>query len=112
MPQSAEPLSGMRDEIEIEGQLGLQLVEATEQALRITGRWGGSGIAAGEQFPGQIDLAAIDGKQPVTEPQITRGIVRIGSEDFLVGALEYRFIQLPPRRTKRRGRDAAFLGHG
>src|SRR5438132_8961395 len=45
----AEPFVGMGGEVEIKGQLGLQLIEATEQALRIVGVGGGSGVAASEQ---------------------------------------------------------------
>jgi hypothetical protein len=99
----------MRDEVEIEGQLGFQLVEATEQALRIVGGLGGSGVAASEQFPRQIDLGTIDGKETMAEPQVTRGIWGVGGEDFLVGGFEDGFIELPPCRTERGWRDAAFL---
>ena len=59
----AEPFVGVRDEVEIEGQPGLELIEATEQALRIMSGFAGSGVAASEQLPGQIDLGAIDGKE-------------------------------------------------
>ena len=109
MADGAEPFVGMRGEVEIEGQLGFQLVEATEQALRIVGGLGGSGVAASEQFPGQIDPGAIDGKEPMAEPQVARGIGGVGGEDFLVGALEDGFVELLPGRAERGGRDAAFL---
>ena len=51
VPQSTEPLIGMRGKVEIERQFGFQLVEAAEQALRIMSVLGGSGIAASQQFP-------------------------------------------------------------
>ena len=53
--------------------------------------------------------AASDGKEAVAEPRVTRGIVGIGGEDFLIGALEDGLIELLAGRTERGGRDAAFL---
>ena len=70
MADGAEPFVGMRGEVEIEGQLGFQLVEATEQALRIVGGGGGSGVSVSEQLPGQINFGAIDSKEPMAEPQV------------------------------------------
>ena len=58
----AEPFAGVRGQIEIDGQPGMELVEATQQALRIVGGLAGSAVAASEQLPGQIELGAIDGK--------------------------------------------------
>ena len=46
----AQPLVGMRDEVEIKGQLRFQLVEAAEQSLRIVRIVAGSVVAASEQL--------------------------------------------------------------
>jgi hypothetical protein len=59
-----------------------------------------SGVAAGEQFSRQIDLGAIDGKEAMAEPQVAGGFRGVGGEDFLVGALEDRFVELLSSRTE------------
>jgi hypothetical protein len=59
----AEPFVGVRGQVEIEGHSGMELIEATEQALWIMG--GGRSGIYGSEFPRQIDFRAIDGKEPM-----------------------------------------------
>ena len=48
----------------------------------------------------------------IAEPAVVGGIRSVGRENFLVGALEDRFIELLPGRTERGRRDAVFLRQG
>src|SRR5207253_9720481 len=70
----AVPFVGMGGDVEIKGQLGLQLIEATEQALRIVGGSGGSRVVASEQLSCQVDLGAVDGNRAMAEPVVVGDI--------------------------------------
>ena len=62
-----------------------------------------------DQVARQIDLGAVDGKEPVAEPQVTGNVVGVSVEDFLVGALEDRFIKLASGGAERGRGNAALL---
>ena len=85
------------------------MVEAAEQTLRVFRILAGGLVAASEQLSREIDLGAIDGKQPMSQPGVAAGLRSIGGKDFLVGALENRLVELLASHTERRGRDAVFL---
>src|ERR1700752_2147783 len=48
MPHRAKPFIGMLGEVEIKRQARFQLIEATDQPLRIDGRFGRKRVAPGE----------------------------------------------------------------
>ena len=82
----AQPLIGMGYQIPVIGQLRFELVQATEQTLRVGRMVGGSLVAASDQLSWQIELGAIDGKESMSEPCLVGGVGCIGVENSLVDA--------------------------
>ena len=66
--QGAPAFIAMRDEVEIPGQLRVEVVEAAQQALRIVRIVGGHGIAVCPQRTGEGEFGAIHGKHPMPPP--------------------------------------------
>ncbi len=67
----------MSDQIEVPWQVGVELIEAAQQPLRIVRGLRGQQIAVGPQLTRERELGAIDGKEPMAEPGLrSRGGVR------------------------------------
>ncbi len=109
VPQGAPSLVAMRDEVEIPGHLRREVVEATQQPLRIVCIVRGQGVATRPQRAGQCKLGAIDGKHPMAQPSVVGVVWGIGVQNVPVDGLENGFVQFATCDTKGRRRDAVGL---
>ena len=76
MPECGPPLVAMGQQCEVARQATADLVQTDEQSLRAVRLRRGRGVAFPHQFPGQVELEAVDGEVPQPLPQ--RGAVRAG----------------------------------
>lgn len=69
MGERGGALVAVGEEVEIDGQLGVQAVQAAQQALRVVRLLAGQGVAGRQQRAGQVQLRAVDGEDAVAVPE-------------------------------------------
>ena len=91
VPEGGGPLVGVAVQVEVDGRLCSEAVERAEQALRVVGVLVRQPVSVLQQLPRHVDLAAVDGEEPMPLPApvavVFAGRVEDGAVDLPEGVL-------------------------